>query len=570
MPTMFKKDWCIIFPVLCFSFLLLPACKSAKKPPPPGTDIVVNPAQLSIKITEILRSSLEFSAENNGFIDNYHHLIYDSLVQQVYAKNNFTPVWSKQQNWRPLGDSMLNFIEQAKLYGLFPEDYHFGSLDSIRQQFRSDSFSRKAKIDAVRWASADLLLTDAFMHIVKDIKLGRLPKDSVTLRADSLLSSEFYLNRLSLAQLHNGLSLVFNALEPNHKGYEELKKSIPAFLDSADYRVFTQVPLPRQKNPDFKKILQKRLYESGLVASDTALVDSATLSNAIKYFQRSKGITEDGLAGEETIRVMNTSDSDRFVRIAITLDRYKMLPEKMPDRYVWVNLPRYYMEFRENDTVKITSKIICGKPLTRTPQLTSAISELVTYPQWTVPNSIIVKEILPALKKNTGYLAKKGFGLINSKGEEVNPDSVNWFKYNKGIPYKVVQGSGDDNALGILKFNFPNKYAVYLHDTNQRYLFANNKRSLSHGCVRVQDWEKLAYSIIRFDYKDRPGTGPSPVEDSMTTWLGRKEKHSIYVRNRLPVYIRYLTCEAKNGKIQFYEDMYGEDKFVREHYFAGK
>ena len=568
MPTMTRKDRCFYFPVLVFSVLLFSACKSVKKPPAPGTDIVVNPAQLGIKITEILKSSLDFSAENNGSIDGYHRLEYDSLVQQVYAKNNFTPIWSKQQNWRPLGDSMLFFIQEAKLYGLFPEDYHFSSLDSIRDQFKADQFSDKTKNDPVLWANADLLLTDAFMHVVKDLKLGRLPNDSITLRADSLLSSEFYLNRLSLVQLHNGLSLVFHALEPNHKGYEELRKAIPAFLDSANYGPFTVVPSPKLKNPDFKKILQKRLFEAGLVTSDTAFTDSTTISNAIKHFQRKQGITEDGLAGEETIRVLNTSDSDRFVRIAITLDRYKMLPEKMPDRYVWVNLPRYYMEFRENDTVKITSKIICGKPATRTPVLTSAISDMVTYPQWTIPNSIIVKEILPAMKKNTGYLAKKGYSLINDKGDEVNVDSVNWFKYSKGISYKVVQGSGDDNALGILKFNFPNKYAVYLHDTNQRYLFASTKRSLSHGCVRVQDWEKLAYSIIRFDYKDKPV--PSPVEDSLTNWLVRKEKHSIYVRNRLPVYIRYLTCEAKNGKILFYEDMYGEDKYLREHFFAGK
>lgn len=567
---MFKKDLWVFFLVFIFTFLLLTACKSVKKPPSPGTDIVINPAELGIKITEVLRSSLEFSAANNGSIDGYHTLQYDSLVQQVYAKNNFTPVWSKQQTWRPLADSMLSFIEKAKLYGLFPADYHFSSLDTIRQQFQSDSLSIKAKSDPVLWANADMLLTDAFMHVVKDLKLGRLPKDSVTLRADSILTSEFYLNRLSLIQLHNGLSLVFHALEPNHKGYEELKEAIPVFLDNADYRTFTVVPSLRQKNPDFKKILQKRLFEAGLVSSDTALIDSVTISNAVRNFQHKQGITEDGLVGEETIRVLNISDSIRFLSIAITLDRYKMLPEKMPDRYVWVNLPRYYMEFRENDTVKITSKIICGKPATRTPLLTSAISELVTYPQWTVPNSIIVKEILPALKKNTGYLAKKGFSLINSKGDEVNPDSVNWFLYKKGIPYKVVQGSGDDNALGILKFNFPNKYAVYLHDTNQRYLFATNKRSLSHGCVRVQDWEKLAYNIIRYDYRDRPGTKPSPVEDSLTTWLDRKEKHSIWVKNRLPVYIRYLTCEAKNGRIQFYEDMYGEDKFLREHFFAGK
>jgi murein L,D-transpeptidase YcbB/YkuD len=203
--------------------------------------------------------------------------------------------------------------------------------------------------------------------------------------------------------------------------------------------------------------------------------------------------------------------------------------------------------------------------------LTSSISTLVTYPQWTIPNSIIVKEILPGLKRDTAYLAKKGYSLINSHGDEVNPDSVDWSKYSKGIPYKVVQGSGDENALGILKFSFPNKYAVYLHDTNQRYLFARTVRSLSHGCVRVQEWEKLAYNIVRYDNDEGEYSDiPSAEEDSMSTWLVRKEKHFINVKNRLPVFIRYFTADGKDGKVAFYDDIYGEDKYIRTRYFPGK
>ena len=147
---------------------------------------------------------------------------------------------------------------------------------------------------------------------------------------------------------------------------------------------------------------------------------------------------------------------------------------------------------------------------------------------------------------------------------------MDWSKYNKGIPYKVVQGSGDENALGILKFNFPNKYAVYLHDTNQRYLFSRAMRSLSHGCVRVQEWEELAYYIIRYDYKDKFTEEAFAAEDSIATWLERKEKHTIPVRKRLPLYIRYFTCEGENGKLLFYDDIYGYDKALREKIFAGK
>jgi murein L,D-transpeptidase YcbB/YkuD len=111
---------------------------------------------------------------------------------------------------------------------------------------------------------------------------------------------------------------------------------------------------------------------------------------------------------------------------------------------------------------------------------------------------------------------------VNNKGDEVDPHTVDWSKYKKGIPFNVVQGSGDENALGILKFNFPNKYDVYLHDTNQRYLFARNMRSLSHGCVRVQEWEKLAYNIVRFDNQEKYPETVSPTEDSLKVWLKKK------------------------------------------------
>lgn len=161
--------------------------------------------------------------------------------------------------------------------------------------------------------------------------------------------------------------------------------------------------------------------------------------------------------------------------------------------------------------------------------------------------------------------------MVDSKGETVSGNDVKWSKYSKGIPYKIMQGSGDDNALGILKFNFSNAYAVYLHDTNQRYLFKNAVRSLSHGCVRVQEWQKLAFYIARNDSMNvKSGETLHYTTDSIMAWLDRKENKRISVKNKISLFIRYFTCEAKNGKIKFYDDIYGEDKFIREKYFTDK
>jgi murein L,D-transpeptidase YcbB/YkuD len=152
----------------------------------------------------------------------------------------------------------------------------------------------------------------------------------------------------------------------------------------------------------------------------------------------------------------------------------------------------------------------------------------------------------------------------------VDPHTVNWFRYNKGIPYKVIQGSGDDNALGILKFNFSNKYSVYLHDTNQRYYFKNAVRALSHGCVRVQEWDKLAHYIINNDSLNATNPAYAFKADTLKAWLGRKERHYIPIHSRIPLFIRYYTVEGKDGKVKFYDDIYGEDRMLSEKYFANK
>lgn len=556
----------LFFP-FTFTFILVCMFSACKNKRPPVTDIAATPEELEKKTPEIIQSSLDFASTNNGRIDDSIQLIYIRQSQLVYGNVHYASVWSNKEQWNPLADSLFSFITQAKYYGLFPEDYHFNRLDTLITKLTVDTLAKK---DAVLWAKADLMLSDAFFHIVKDLKLGRLPDDSISQRKDSVLSDSFYIRKFESVQQTGALRAVLDSLEPPHQGYKELKEGLRNFLDSADNRVYTMVPYPKKDPLAFRQALQTRLYEGGFIAFDSIPADSVQLAEAVKKFQRSKTITIDGKAGGETIRLLNESDKDKFIRVAISMDRYKMMPEKMPSRYVWVNLPAYNLKLVQDDSVLLSSRIICGKAITPTPLLTSAISDMITYPQWTIPTSIIVKEILPALKKDTNYLVRKGYSLIDSKGDIINPGSVDWSKYNKGIPYKVVQGSGDENALGILKFNFPNKHSVYLHDTNQRYLFSRDLRSLSHGCVRVQEWDDLAYYIVRYDNNNVLGSEPSPMEDSLSTWLKRKEKHTIPVRNRLPVLIRYITCEGKNGKLQFYDDIYGADKFIREKYFAGK
>lgn len=549
---------------------ILLSCKEKKTPE--QKVIVEVPEKMDDKVKGLIENFIDYSASKNGKLDDSTVLYQLPLLANLYKQKSYSPQWSSSKNWLKQGDSLLLFIEEAKLYGLFPTDYHSHQLRAIRNAFAGDAFKDKESKDAAAWARADLMLSDALISIFHDIKLGRLPNDSITLRKDTVLTEEFVSSKFNAAASGLSLDIIISTMEPKHDGYRQLKTAIKNFLDSANFNPITSIAFPNKNRDELKAAVIKRLFETGYIDSLNTQTDSVQLAVILKRYQKNNKLTVDGKIGGQTVRMLNLSDAEKFNRIAITMDRYKMLPDSLPQKYIWVNIPSYHLRLISNDTLILMSKVVVGKPITRTPVLTSSVSEIITYPQWTIPESIIEKEILPGMKRDTGYLRKKGYMLLNSKNEEVSPDSVNWSKYKKTIPYKVIQGSGDDNALGVLKFNFPNKYSVYLHDTNQRSFFAQDTRALSHGCVRVQEWEKMAYYIMnnQLDSNIKKRKPNEITLDSMTHWLTIKEKHSIPLRKKLPVYIRYFTCEANDGRINFFEDIYDEDRKMSELLFANK
>jgi murein L,D-transpeptidase YcbB/YkuD len=535
--------------------------------------IVTNPEKMDEYTTDNIKSALNYALNNAGKIDDTIKLHMLKAVDAFYMSSNYEPVWSNKEKWQPLADSLFTFIQNAELFGLFPKDYHNKNLQALKNTLDKDSAKR---MDAVLWSKADMMLTDGFMQAIYDLKHGRLQADSISLNKDSVLAETFFASTLKKIFDKNQFTEVLKTVQPKHKGYWDLQRGIKRFLDSMDRRVYTYVTYPYKKgdvkdSTYFIKTLQKRLAESSCIDFTNKLPDSAQLSNAVKKYQRNKGFKVDGTITSSLIKTLNISDAERFKRIAITLDRYKQMPEEMPKKYIWVNLPSFYLQVWDNDTVALESKVICGKPDTRTPLLNSKITDMVTYPTWTVPTSIIAKQYLPKLKNNPNYLSRLGLRLVNGKGETISGSSVNWAKYSKGIPYRVMQGSGDNNALGVFKFNFNNPYSVYLHDTNQRYLFKNGSRALSHGCVRVQEWQKLAFYIARNDSMNlKAGDTLRYNTDSIRNWIAKKENRRLEVKQQIPVYIRYFSCEGKDGKVKFYDDIYGEDKILREKYFATK
>ena len=528
-------------------------------------ELIIDVAEMNEKVKLNIEKIIAFSATTHHLQDSTP-LIYHSPLQHLYGHNKYEAFWCSNEKWTLNAAKLLAFLDTAANCGLYKEDYHFENLKKIKSDLDTDSVKR---MDAVLWANADIMFSDAYAGLLKDLKQGRLIPDSASYRNDTSKYSTFFTQNFTKLKQAQTFESILEEAEPQHREYKKLKSAVRRFTDSMDNRVYTYLQFPAKDSIAFLQKFKKRLGEEGILIS--ADIDSLELRKAVKKYQASHGLGVDGKIGNAVVKKLNLTDRQKFNIIAITLDKYKLLPAKMPENYVWVNLPSFYLQVWSADTIAFVSKIICGKTTTPTPHITSAINNMVLYPTWTVPNSIITKDMLPGLKRNASYLSRKGLYLLNGKGEQVDATSVNWAKYTKGIPFLIQQGSGDDNALGIIKFNFENPFSVYLHDTNQRYLFKNSVRTLSHGCVRVQEWQKLANFIVRNDSINWKKPEQLPYNtDSINTWITLKQKRSLSVKNKIPLFIRYFSCEQVNGIIKFYDDIYGEDRALKSQFFAAK
>jgi murein L,D-transpeptidase YcbB/YkuD len=548
--------------VFCFAFTLA-ACD--RKTVSDEGYVIIKPSAEDEKIQEKISSSIN-NAPDTLFKIEGAIVHYFPVLKDYYSNTEYLPIWSTEKKWNNATIGLVHYLQNASFQGLYNEDYNFNKIIQLKKILDNDSLKKEPQ---ATWANIDILMTDAYIGLLKDLKQGRLISDSFSWRNDTAKHKRYFGFYLEKAKQTNNIDSLLETVQPKHPNYILLKKGIKKFVDSMDTHTYTYITYPYKDSLVFIKSLQKRLKEAGIdVASN---FDSTGLSNALLSYQRRVGLLADGKVGAAVIKRLNISDKLRYNIIAITLDKYKLLPQVMPQKYIWVNIPSYNLKVYENDTIAFESRVICGKPATPTPHITSAISDIVLYPTWTVPNSIITKDMLPGLKRNSNYLARRGLYLLNGKGKRIDPYNVNWDRYTKGIPYRIQQGSGNSNALGVMKFNFENADAVYLHDTNQRYLFKNGVRCLSHGCVRVQEWQKLADYIIRNDSMNlKKGDTLVCNTDSLRNWMLEKTNRKIDVKNKLALFIRYFGCELVNGSIKFYDDIYAEDRDLKQKYFIEK
>jgi murein L,D-transpeptidase YcbB/YkuD len=518
-------------------------------------ELVKDVAELQTVIPENIAERLNYIADNEGKMEDKIPVLRLSALQYFYEQTGNGPGWSSDGALNPAADTLYSYILHAEEEGLQPGEYHLLALNRAFQSLRTDETAKK---DAALLAQLDVMMTDAFMKMASDLHYGIAPRDSITFRKDSLFTDTLLTTMLQTSLRENSVGSLLQQLEPQHPGYVGLKAAMLKFEHKYAKLQWDTLPVSYTDTIAFRQLLINRLVQTHhLDTSGGHGTDTSLLKGGILAFQKELNMYEDGLAGKKTVQILNRPFHDWMLQGAVNMDRWRKLPDTLPQRFIMVNVPGYRMELWDSGRVVLESRVIVGAPRTRTPLLNSRMTNFVMYPYWRVPFSITIKEMLPAIKKDHGYLAKKSLEVIDRDGNAVNPDSVHWNRMSQNyFPYVLRQMDGMENSLGIMKFNFYNKYSVYLHDTNNHGLFRNNYRAMSHGCVRLQQWDSLAMYLIRNDVRH--------PRDSVRVWLSRGDKKTIDIQRPVPIFLRYFTAEGKNGQIVFHEDIYGEDKVMRK------
>jgi len=286
------------------------------------------------------------------------------------------------------------------------------------------------------------------------------------------------------------------------------------------------------------------------------------LDEAVKTFQQRHGLMVDGIVGGGTRKALNISIDDKIHKIRLNIDRIKWLPREEQERFVVVNIPEFMLHYIENGKTKQNLRVIVGDKRHPTPIFSQKISFVVLNPYWKVPEGIVRREIVPAMVKNPNYLRKQGLEAHRTWDENSRLIDTSWLYWEdylyggKKFPYRLMQPPGPKNALGKIKFKFPNRFAVYLHDTPTKHLFKRNIRAFSHGCVRLSEPRKFLETIAGFNPKINIRKAKKILKGKRKTQLNMKEK--------LRIYIVYLTAGMnKEGRIEFRNDIYNYDKYQK-------
>lgn len=467
------------------------------------------------------------------------------FVRDFYARRAFRQAWRDSA----AGAQLRSEIEASATHGFRPEDFHSAALGELSAAARSG--------DTKAAAAFEIVATDAAVRLLHHLYFGKVDPDRLDpdwnfarpiIDGDPVTIVNEYVDSGEFNVLVDDLSL-------KHPAYLRMQAALARYREIEAAGGWPVVPGGTILKPGMEDaqalLLRQRLAVTGDFSgpvSASLFYDSA-LEVAVKRFQTRHGLDADGVVGGKTLEALNTPVSLRIDQIRLTLERARWILRGLSGDFVLVNIAGAETFLVRNGEVVWRTRSITGQQYRKTPVFRDEIKYMDINPTWTVPVSIFRKDKLPKIRKDLSYLARGGYTVRNSKGLQLEARSVNWSDKNPGVT--LVQEPGPKNALGLVKFMFPNKYAVYLHDTPNRDLFDRSERYLSSGCVRVENPFVFADLLMEGD--------PAWSEARREEILASGKTTRINLPKPMPVMLTYYTAWMADGQMQFRRDIYDRD-----------
>lgn len=522
--------------------------------------ILAIPAQANISsLNEQVQEKISrqlVPAGPEGGINICRECVYDrAAVRDFYLSRQYTPAWSMDGQPGQAAADLVRTIRESAAEGLIPDHYHLRGIETMLDGLDADP-------SAEQLAALDLLLTDAFLVLGSHFANGRINPATIDPEWQIRRHNGNVLQSLRLALANNTIEEELRAMLPSNQIYAGLRQALTRYRELAAKGDWPRVPDgPKLQVGDTSEriiALRRRLAaeNENVPTTEQESYFDEKLAAVVRRFQSRHGLDPDAVVGRNTLAALNVPVSERAHQIELNLERWRWLPKDLGNRHIIVNIAAFELILVENNVPVLPMRVVVGKPYRRTPVFSGTLSSLVLNPTWEVPVSIASKDLLPKIKKDSHFLAANGYRLFrgwNSGSSEVDPATVNWHAVRDNtFPFRLRQDPGPLNALGRVKFLFPNPHDVYLHDTPSRSLFRKDMRTFSSGCIRLEKPLELAMQLLR-------GT-PLAERESLDAALATGKTQTIRLTEKVQVHLLYWTAwVADDGIVHFRHDIYDRD-----------
>jgi len=495
-----------------------------------------------------------------------------AIVQNLYSMTGNKPLWVGSSNKQKM--SQLIQALNDPLYNYKNKAFNQKAIKKLTYMLDNNQYSTSKK--AVVYARLDIILSSAFIHLVRFIVQGDVDwnlvqqkfkalRESDDIRADWEMNPKPFPSEKTLTQaVSNGnIQGYLNSLIPMEKEYRKLVKLLK------NYRVMDKFPKIKYSNDPLKlgdhssrvKEIKKRLQISGDYPKD-ASIDwkfDRTLEHAVKTYQKRYLLEINGQVDKRVTYYLNQPVKKNIQAIITNLDKTKLYPKHFEKEYVAVNIPDFNLRYYRNNEMIMKMGIVVGRIDRPTPIFSDKIEYMVINPTWTIPDNLIKRDLIHVLRENPSYLEENNIHVFSGNKEiTVTQEMLDPYEHSdKKIPYRFVQYPGDTNALGRIKFMFPNKYAVYLHDTDNKSLLTRRYKIYSSGCMRVE--RPFDLMNILLEHAKRKYT-----QEDIDTIIATDKPKTIRLKKAIPVHILYFTAFEEDGLAYFKNDIYLYDKIIEE------